>query len=167
MYRVKQFLWAIMSTFKPIDSELINTYLNDDEKKIFLKLSKNEKHHSIRVCVDALKIAKEYNLLVDNNKLAKAALLHDVGKINSKLNVIEKSIIVLLDKFTKGEIKKYDNIKKIDTYYNHPKIGVKLLQEVKLKDREILNIVREHHEKNLKPGDNILLDIIIESDNKN
>ena len=47
------------------------------------------------------------------------ALLHDVGKGEFGLNLVEKSVLVLLNNLTKGKIKKYDNIKQIDIYYNH------------------------------------------------
>lgn len=167
MYRIKQFLWAVLSIFQPIDYEFLDRYLIKSEKDIFEKLSKNEKHHCIRVCKDSLKRANDYSFIIDKNKLAKAALLHDVGKINTRLNVIDKSVIVLLDKFTNGKIKKFDNIKKIDTYYNHPQIGVKILEESKCLDKEILKVVEEHHYDKRTPGESIILDIIVECDNKN
>ena len=37
IYRVKQFVWAITSKFRPIDKKLINKYLNKEEKKLLTK----------------------------------------------------------------------------------------------------------------------------------
>ena len=52
IYRVKQFLWAITSTFKKIDNKVLEKYLDDKEMTLFKHLKKSEQHHSIRVCKD-------------------------------------------------------------------------------------------------------------------
>ena len=108
---------------------------------------------------------KELNIDVDVYKLGKAALLHDVGKSIRPLSLMEKSMVVLLDKTTKGKIKKYDNIKQIDIYYNHPKIGQEILKKFNY-DKEFLQVVRYHHNKN-KIEDNDILNIISACDDKN
>ncbi|MBE6052248.1 MAG: HDIG domain-containing protein [Clostridium sp.] len=162
-YRIKQFLWGVTAWFKPLDEEIINKYLNEDEKKIFLKLSLSEQQHSIRVCKDALKKNAELN--VNRYKMAKIALLHDVGKINGKLNIIEKSVIVILDKLTRGRLRKYDYNKKIDIYYNHPQKSVKILKEINQYDKEFLEAIEKHHYK--YKGNNIYLKIIKECDDNN
>ena len=66
IYRVKQFLWAITSTFKKIDNKVLEKYLDDKEMNLFKHLKKSEQHHSIRVCKDSLKLCEENNL--DKNK---------------------------------------------------------------------------------------------------
>lgn len=38
MYRVKQFLWAIISIFKKIDNNILEKYLNNKEIELFMKL---------------------------------------------------------------------------------------------------------------------------------
>ena len=164
-YRVKQFIWAVGSTFKKVDYGYIKKYLNDDEILMFNKLKKSDKHHCIRVCSDSVKLLKENNFKIDENKVGKAALLHDIGKSQYHLNVIEKSTVVLLDKFSNGNLKKYNNIKQIDIYYNHPKIGYDMLKKYNY-DKELLEVVRYHH-KNKEVKNNKLVDIISISDNKN
>ena len=57
-----------------------NRPMTEDEKKLFSRLNHNEKHHSIRVCKEALDICKNKKTSLDTNRIAKAALLHDVGK---------------------------------------------------------------------------------------
>lgn len=165
LYRVKQFVWGFTSLFKEIDYDYISKFLNEDEIKIFNKLKHNDKHHCIRVCKDSIKMKNDLNIDVDTYKLGKAALLHDVGKSKKHLSLIEKSLVVLLDKATKGRIKKYNSIKQIDIYYNHPKIGLEMLNKFDY-DKEFLQVVRYHHNKD-KIKENKILNIISKCDDKN
>jgi hypothetical protein len=45
-----------------------------------------------------------------------------------RLNPIEKSIIVILDSVSKGRLKRFKNMKKIDVYYNHGDKGYTILK---------------------------------------
>ncbi|MDQ0151258.1 HDIG domain-containing metalloprotein [Eubacterium multiforme] len=169
-YRIKQFYWYVTSSWKKVDIKLIKKYLNNNEQKLFNKLNNSEQHHCIRVCNDAIKMVDSENIKINRNKLAKIALLHDVGKTTKYLNVIDKSVIVLLDKFTKGKLKKYTNIKKVDVYYNHPIKGVRILENLHNYDKEFLDVIKKHHQnphKISKEDENIYLEIIRECDNKN
>lgn len=167
LYRIKQFIWGFTSLFKEIDYEYINKFLNEEEIKIFNKLKHNDKHHCIRVCKDSIKMRNDLNIDVDLNKLGRAALLHDVGKVAGHLSLFEKSAVVILDKLSNGKIKKYDNIKQINVYYNHPKIGVDILKNNGFgKDKELLQVVRYHH-SNRFIKDNDILNIIRVCDNRN
>ncbi|MBB6623816.1 HDIG domain-containing metalloprotein [Clostridium gasigenes] len=164
-YRIKQFIWGIESSFKKIDYSYIETYLNNNEIMMFNKLKKSDKHHCIRVCKDSVMLLKNNNIKMDEYRVGKIALLHDIGKSKYHINLIEKSLIVLLDKFTKGNLKKYDNIKQINIYYNHPKIGYEMLK-TRNYDKELLEVVRYHHNKK-KFKKNKIIDIISICDNKN
>ena len=163
IYRVKQFVWAITSKFRPIDKKLIDRYLNNEEKKLFNQLRVSDRQHCIRVCNDALEKCKQED--VDENKLAKIALLHDVGKASSSLNIIDKSVIVILNKITKGRLKKYNFNRKIDTYYNHPKKSVDLLNNINEYDNEFLEAIEKHHYKEI--GANLYLKIVKDCDDSN
>ena len=166
-YRVKQFIWGIESSFKKVDYKYIEKYLNNNEIFMFNKLKKSDKHHCIRVCKDSLAFVEDKNIKVNEYKVGKAALLHDIGKSKCHLNIIEKSIIVLLDKFTKGKLKKYDKIKKVNIYYNHPKVGYEMLKIYNY-DKELLDVVRYHHIYKYKELKNSkIIDIINICDNKN
>ena len=165
LYRVKQFIWAITSTFMPINEDILDRYLNNNEKTLFNKLSTSEKHHSIRVCEYALSLYSNKDN-IDKNKLAKIALLHDIGKSEYKLNVIDKSALVILDKIMNGKLINYTNNKKVDSYYNHPIKSIKMLNTLDEKyDIEFLEAIEKHHYKNI--GSNIYLKIIKESDDNN
>lgn len=163
LYRVKQFVWALKSLSEDIDTEYVNRFLNKREKKLFNKLKKTDKHHCIRVSKEAVNLSKgkEINL----NRVAKVALLHDIGKGEYGLNVIEKSVLVILHKMTKGKLKKYDGIKAIDSYYNHAEKGANLLKRFNTYDKEFLDTIRYHHSNKIQG--NKLLEIIKESDNRN
>lgn len=165
-YRVKQFLWAIDSMFKKIDNEFLDKYLTIQEKKQFLKLKSGDREHCIRVCKDCIKYTKENNINIDNNKLAKTALLHDIGKTEYSLNAIQKSIVVLADKAAHTKMKKLQNIKIIDSYYNHPKKGIKILKEINNYDEDILEVVLNHHKDDYST-DNKMFHMIRYYDNKN
>lgn len=165
IYRVKQFIWAITSPFIPINEEILNKYLNKEEKNLFNKLGISDKHHSIRVCKDALKLYSNKEN-IDKKKLAKIALLHDIGKSEHKLNVIDKSALVILDKVMNGKLIKYSNNKKVDSYYNHPKKSISMLKKSNgIYDGEFLEAIEKHHYKNI--GSNIYLKIIKQCDDNN
>ncbi|GAA0674921.1 MULTISPECIES: HDIG domain-containing metalloprotein [Clostridium] len=144
IYRIKQFVWGIISSFKSINMEYLKSNLTNDELDIFLKLRLNEQHHSIRVAKTCEKIAAHKYEDIDVVKLRKIALLHDIGKIKKHLNLIDKSILVILNKVTHGRIKKYTNIKKIDVYYNHDEYGADILKELGY-DEELIYVIRNHH----------------------
>lgn len=163
IYRVKQFIWAAKSLVEDIDSEYVNKFLNKKERKLFNKLKKTDKHHCIRVCKDAIDLSKGTNINI--NRVAKAALLHDIGKSEYGLNIFEKSMLVILHKVSNGKIKRFDNFKSIDSYYNHAAKGANLLKHFNTYDKEFLDAIRYHHDK--KSDLNKLLQIIKESDNRN
>ena len=95
--RVKQFYVNVTDKMTEKDYDYANEILNKKELELFMKLSKSEQKHSIR-------IAKDIEFIIDNNEtddeeilknrnlLMKSALLHDIGKITKRLNVIDKSI---------------------------------------------------------------------------
>ena len=163
LYRVKQFVWALKSLSEDIDIEYVNKFLNKREKNLFNKLKKTDKQHCIRVSKDAVHLSKGKN--INLNRVAKVALLHDIGKGEYGLNIIEKSVLVILNKMTKGKLKKYDGIKAVDSYYNHAEKGANLLKLFNTYDKEFLDTIRYHHSNKIQG--NKLLDIIKESDNRN
>lgn len=165
MNRIKQLIWGLQSIFKKTDYTLVDRYLNEKEKKYFLKLSKGEQSHSIRVCGDAIKIADNFSN-IDINRLSKISLLHDIGKTYQRLNVIEKSIIVILAKLTNNKIKKYSSVKKIYIYYNHPFESIKILKKIGEYDSDFIYDILNHHSIECS-NKNKYLNILIESDNRN
>ncbi|MCM8711346.1 HDIG domain-containing protein [Clostridium sp. SYSU_GA19001] len=163
LYRIKQFYWSITSKIELEDRKFIDKYLNNDEKKLFNKLSVYEQKHCINTARDVIKACKDAGII--NEMLIKAALLHDIGKTCKKLNPIEKSLIVILDSISKGKLKKFSNIKKIDVYYNHAYKGYNILKDIGNYDDRFLYLIKNHHNNTIKEDKE--LDILKKCDSKN
>ena len=143
------------------------TYLDLEGKRTFFsmvnKLKKSDKQHCIRVSKDAVILSKDKGL--NAKRVAKVALLHDIGKAEYRINIVEKSILVILNKLSKGNLKRFDNIKSVDAYYNHAEKGANVLKQFNIYDKEFLDTVRYHHNKNVVGSK--LLEVIRESDDRN
>lgn len=163
LYRIKQFVWAMKSLSEDIDNKYVNKFLNKEERRLFNKLKKIDKQHCIRVSKDAVNLSKNRN--INSNRVAKAALLHDIGKVEYGLNIVEKSALVILHKVSNGALKRFDTFKAVDAYYNHAAKGADLLKKFNSYDKEFLDTIRYHHDKKIKGSK--LLEIIRESDNRN
>lgn len=163
IYRIKQFIWALTAHITHSDEEFIMEYLNKNEINIFNEMSDMDKKHSINTARDVKEacISKKIN----ENMMIKVALLHDIGKSMYKMNVIEKSIVVLLNKFSKGNIKKYSNIKCINIYYNHANIGYEILKKFDYSEL-FLFLIKNHHNSDIISNKEEL-DILQYCDKKN
>ncbi len=148
-YRIKQFYWAIESLIAKDDFELLNKYLSKSEVDLFMKLTKSERQHSIRVCNMAIEYIRYNELNLDEYIMCKCALLHDIGKSQVKLNIIYKSFIIIINKITYGKFLKYNKSKRVIDYYNHGEIGARILENINQKDLNIVNCVRYHHKYNI------------------
>lgn len=147
LYRVKQFFWHFNLKLVAKEKKYILDNLEEIDCKIFNRLSIPEQKHCIRVAIKIEEICENYTaqgINLDKNRLIRAALLHDVGKSYKRLNVIDKSIIVILDKVTNGKLKNYTRFKKVDTYYNHAEKGANILREYNY-DERIIYLVENHH----------------------
>ncbi|AGK95124.1 HDIG domain-containing metalloprotein [Clostridium pasteurianum] len=159
-YRIKQFILYINAKPTEYDLKYIVSKLNDNELILFKNLSMHEQKHCINVAKDVEKIC--YNKKINSSYLIKIALLHDIGKIKGNLNIIDKSILVILDYLSKGKIRKFNSVKKINIYYNHGKIGADILKKYGYNKR-FLYLIENHH----NIIDDEELDIIKFCDNKN
>jgi putative nucleotidyltransferase with HDIG domain len=143
-YRIKQFNKAILAKVSEKDKTYVSKILNKDESLLFYKQSRSEQKHCIEVAIDITQECKRRRG-INIKRLQKAALLHDVGKITKPLRIYEKSILVILDRLSKGKLKKFTNIKKIDVYYNHGYNGYVMLKDIE-KDKDLLKLVLNHHD---------------------
>lgn len=91
--------------------------------------------HSIRVAEGALAIANSLNLSGrEQRRIETAALLHDIGKIDSSFrDILKKS-----EKLTEEDWK---------LIRRHPDRGVELVQDIRSMDKEVLDYIRHHHER--------------------
>lgn len=136
-------------------------HLNTREEGLFERLQLSEQKHSINVAKDMKHNVQDQH----KDYLIKLGLLHDIGKIQNKLTPIDKAIIVVLDKLTKGKLKNYTKYKKINGYYNHSEIGYKMLKETGDYDQLFLQAVKGHHSKPDK--DDVLLRTLQKWDDEN
>ena len=169
LYRIKQFYWAIESIFIKEDMEILKMYLSISELNLFMKLTKSERQHSIRVCRTAIKYIEDNNIVdIDKKRMARCALLHDIGKLESKLNIFYKGIIVFLNSITRGKFLKYNKNKKIISYYNHPEVGARLIESINNDEcLDVINSIKYHHDKSDIDSKNIYLKVLSISDDCN
>lgn len=160
--RIRQFYNYMTAIVDAEDKIYLDKCLNIDERNLFYKLSVHEQKHSINVAKDVESICDKN--LMNSNDLVKAALMHDIGKLKTKMNIIEKSIIVILDNISGGRIKRFTNIQKIYVYYNHANDGAKILEELN-EDSRILYLIRNHHNKSIR--DDLELSILKMCDDRN
>lgn len=156
-HRIKQFYWSIFDKLSKGDILYIDKHLNEEEKKLFYKLSNSEQKHSVRVgrlIEERLSKDRDYNL--NRNSMIKLGLLHDIGKIVANINPIEKSMLVLLNLFTRGKLRKYSNFNKIRVFYYHGELGYTILKEMNYEER-FLNVIKNHHNLNCTDYNVILL----------
>jgi putative nucleotidyltransferase with HDIG domain len=90
--------------------------------------------HSINVCMYSVAVGLNLELPpLEMKLLSEGALFHDIGKSKIDINIINKN-----GKLSDEEFRKIQE---------HPVLGVKILKENGVEDRTILEIVKEHHEK--------------------
>lgn len=152
LYRIKQFFWGLTEKLKDEDKNLIDKYLNDFEIKLFYMLPRNEQVHSVNVAKKVIFESKSRG--INDDYLIKAAFLHDIGKIDSGLNIINKSILVILDKFMPRFLLKFIKLKTVNAYYNHPEIALMYLEN---ENEKIKYYIRNHHNYNLKQDEKLTI----------
>lgn len=169
LYRVKQFVWAAFSKINEEDHTYIRSNLDKDEQKLFYLLSISEQKHCIRVAQEVKKLTKtnkgSYKLNITDKEFIRVALLHDIGKIEKKLNILDKSILVILNKVVGSKMRKLTNIKKVDVYYNHAERGYEILSKLNNYDKRFLYLVRNHHNNDII--NDVELDILKTADSLN
>ena len=152
MSRIKQFILDLASPFRRIDYKFTSDYLNSVEGSQLKRLRKAEILHLIAV-TKTLKqlIEKDATLIglknVELDKMYKAALLHDIGKVYYKSGPIIKTLTVLINKVFGEETRRFANWKAWDIYKNHPEYSYQLVVQMKsLEEYAFLrDLIRYHH----------------------
>lgn len=167
MSRIKQFIKCLFAKINEKDRKFINEYLDEKEKLLFYKLPVYDVKHSVNVAKDIFNNEPIYKLdkiNINKDEIIKSAILHDIGKLYNPLNPIDKSLLVLLNSFTKGKIKKYSGkSSKIYIFFNHGEEGYKMLSGKKYSN-EFLYTIRNHHNYTEKSK---WLDILRKYDDRN
>jgi len=161
MYRVKQFLWSLDTSMDLEDIEYAKMNLSAPQHELFSRLSRQEQKHSIKVAREVEEECTKEG--TDPADMVRVALLHDVGKLNARLNSIDKSLLVLGDKFSGGRIRNL-RWRKVGVYFNHGAMGRELLKGMGLSERS-LYLIENHHNREIE-GDREL-DILRRCDSRN
>lgn len=127
----------IQKSKKVVEPILHTVFHNQNTIKSFIEIIGYDYYtqvHSLNVSIYSLCLGKELGLKEkDLRDLGRAALLHDIGKSKIEHCIIDKS-----DKLTKEEFKKVEA---------HPMLGYNIASTIGIKNRNILNGIRHHHEK--------------------
>lgn len=141
--RVKQFSQNIFYGFQDVDKSFLSAYLNEGELRLFNELKKSEKNHSIAVA----KGVRSDLVLDEDESLIKAALFHDIGKIEKPLNLVQKSLAVIMSKVMGTAVFRLDRMAFIGSYLYHGQRGEMILRNKKIFDEHPLmyTLVGTHH----------------------
>lgn len=149
IYRFKQFYFGMFSAYTKADDFFASSYLNIQEAALFNQLPGFEKKHAVVVARKMMEAAHAHPEL-DEKKLVKLGLLHDIGKIFERNSVITKSILVILRFILPGlydylaEKGRYD--KRFRRYYihkHHGAVGAEILSRIG-ESPEIVAAIRKH-----------------------
>ena len=140
IYRLKQFLRAITAKMNQQEYRFVQQYLSPEEATLFMQLKIDEQKHSLCVA----KLMSELSV-TRQEEYIKLGLLHDIGKIKYPLNPIEKGMMVVLDRITRGKVKGINGLKIVKGYYQHALEGYQLLSELGNYEMDFLEAVKWHH----------------------
>lgn len=125
-------------TARVLVAELANNIVGNLDASMWLTQLKNKDEytaiHSLNVCVLSLTFGRALGLSVEDlNELGLGALLHDIGKMQVPLEILNKP-----GKLTKEEF---------EIMKTHPQQGYELILKDKSLSKEVLAIVKSHHER--------------------
>ena len=149
VYRLKQFYFGMFSKYTKADEAFARGYLKIEEMALFNQLPGFEKRHSVVVARKMMAAAHQYPSL-DQKKLIRLGLLHDIGKIAEKNSLFTKSVLVIirfiLPKLYDQLAEKGKDNPRFRRYYihkHHGAVGAELLEKIG-ESSEILSIIAKH-----------------------
>lgn len=125
-----RYSYGVNLELKQLNSDLLRALINTIEAQ-----DPYTSGHSIRVAEGALEIADQIGLGPQKRRwIETAALLHDIGKIDSSFHKI---------------LRKEDDLTEEDweLIRRHPNRGAELIQPIRSMDQEVLDYIRHHHER--------------------
>ncbi len=150
--RIYQFFTAMTARLTAEEIDSVRRTLPCASHPFFFAMHPADQMHCYRVARSALKLQEELGK-GDKDLLARAALLHDVGRKKGELNILGKVIAVILVHFfpeyslrvSRGEAHMpfHRIYRMLYIYFQHPRLGAQLLKSVGL--FEEAKLVECHH----------------------
>jgi len=166
---VRQFFQSIFLRVSKEDIKAFDQYLNIGEHALFMQLPEYEKVHAI---LTAKKMQKLVHSIPDVNerKMVRAALLHDVGRISGKVNLFDKVWLKLAKYFlppvyhrlaARGQ-RPGSKFKKFYVHKHHGEVAGEFLKRAGT-DKDIIELIVKHTDKT-RPSDPKELSLLRQAD---
>lgn len=155
LYRVRQFWRMAYVKNDPGELELVQKVLSPKQMELFIQLQPGEKNHASMM----------FHTLVEQNvtqpDLLVAALLHDVGKLRYRLNLLQRAMVVLARAATPRKARQWGSLgtKEWDGSHDwrmpfivaeqHAEWGANLAHEAGVSSLTE-TLIREHHHPNVQ-----------------
>ena len=160
LYRVRQFLRALGARPSPADRAVVAGYLSPWEQRLFERTSARDQFHH----VETLRLLSRDG--PPSHALARAALLHDVGK--GYIRLYERVLYVLLHASAPALLDRLaprNGPGPLGALYrtrHHAAVGAELLRRLGA-DPRLVELVARHHDP---PGDDVELAALIAADDE-
>ena len=171
-YRLRQFYSAIFSRYTKTDEVFAKSYLTLEESALFNQLPYFEKRHSVIVARKMMELSF-YNPELDQRKLVRLGLLHDIGKVVERNSIFSKSVMVIirflfpaLYELLAKAGEKQRLFYRFYVHKHHGAIGAELLEKLGV-SAEILSVIKKHDPRANPWGveDPVELKILQQADN--
>jgi len=156
------------------DVEFIREYLNKQEQIVFYRMQYFDQRHSLDVAYNIKDISK-HRPKIYQQKMIKAALLHDVGKVYFKWNTWYRITTYLMFKFLKPianfiagrkiSAKAFRFIRALHNKKHHAQLAEELLRDIKI-ETDVLELIKQHHSDDLE-NESLEVAVLKESDKRN
>lgn len=150
MQRVKQFYRALTARLTPADKKWVAESLPPAARPLFYAMHPADQYHALKVAQTAMQLWAD-NPAGDKDMLLRAALLHDVGRVQGDMGIAGKVAAVLVQHFFPSGAEKLAKSRKgwlghvMYVYYHHPEIGAVKVETLGFKQEAAL--IRCHHAK--------------------
>ena len=146
--RIKQFYRALTARITPEDKDLVAEKLPLAAQQLFYAMHPADQYHALHVARTSM-ILWQQQPSGDKALLLRAALLHDVGRVQGDMNIMGKVAAVLLKHYFPAKAKQLGETGKgwlghiMYVYYQHPEIGAMKLENIGMTAEAAL--IRCHH----------------------